>query len=736
MSHLDHPNIVSLLSAYTFKGSHNLVFSSARGGDLAAFLRRDRPAEFRIDESLVLALAGLASAVENVHDFSADRLDLNLIGCHHDLKPKNILVHGASFILADFGLSRLKSISETSNTIFKKGQGDYMAPECEDVDGEFEKHSIRRSSDIWSFGCIVAEVLTYMILGTEGVVEFKRKRRYRLGNFIYYHFHHGPDQQSPGVGQWLSDLAISGTKMQLQLLSLIEAMLSVDPAKRPNATDVSSWLRLIGLAALAQSISVKYEEVVKRGSSVEALIEQARFMNWSRACGLARAWDYPELPSGAREIKFQSTVDTLLGMQETMNQMLDLDQQISDHLVLPLRHLNNRMRDLSPTKVQQDLQNLLEHDLIQTRDTDILNKTQNSFGNRVLGDRIAMLARIKLMTVLVDERSEFHAALKIEPGRLRFQSLERAADFDVADMEDEQGEKLLQVLIESMYYDSPLVDEKKGRERLLRVEAIAELLGSTDKPVNFRVLHCGGFFHDKGNHRYGLVFNFPASTEGECRAVTLGEILDDAKFRMPVLEDRYRLAHALAAAVLEFHKVQWVHKAISSFRIFFFPPKYASAVKYIAQPYIVGFNYSRPDDPLAFTEGASEGSNLKDYQHPEYLRDQSRYRSAFDYYSVGLVLLEIGLWTSLAKLTVDGRYSKKYKTSANTGADGFLEQLRRRSVPLLKETMGTRYFMAVERCLTGNFMDLNHAGDTASIATAVHLGFLRSVVEELACCQV
>lgn len=530
LNHLGHPNIVNLLSAYTFKGSHNLIFPRARGGDLAAFLRRERPPEFKSDETLVIALARLASAVEDVHNFSANALDLSLIGCHHDLKPRNILVDGANFILADFGLSRLRSISEASDTIFKRGQGDYLAPECEDIEGDFEKHSIRRSSDIWSFGCIIAEVLTHMIQGTEGIAEFRRRRKYKLGNFIYYHFHHGPDQQSPGVGQWLANLAISGTRMQLQLLSLIRAMLSLDPDRRPNAIEVSIWLRWIALGSLAQSISEGYENLANRGSSIEALIEQARFKSWIRACGLTLADTHHGLSSPATELNFESAVGALHRMQEVLDQILILDQEVNDLLFLPLRHLNNRMRDLSPPNVQREMQSFLEHNLMETQNTDILTKTQYAFKDRFLGDRIAMLAHIKLMTVLVNGRSDLYTNLKINSERLH--SFEQPADFDVAKMEDEKGEIRRQVLVEWMRYDSPLVDEKKGRERLIRVEALAELLSSVDKPADFRVLQCGGFFHDEKNLRYGLVFHFPGfpRSEGEeCRAVTLGRILDDTR---------------------------------------------------------------------------------------------------------------------------------------------------------------------------------------------------------------
>ena len=661
LNHVGHAHIVELLSAYTFRGSHNLIFPLARDGDLADFLQKERPREFQSDEKFVIALAQLASAIEEVHNFSAETLDLNLIGCHHDLKPKNILVDGANFFLADFGLSRLKDTSETSKTLFKRGQGDYLAPECEDIDGSFARHIVRRSSDVWSFGCIIAEILTYMVLGVGGVGEFRNRRRYRLGNFIYYHFHYGPDQQNREVVRWLSDLPVSNARMHVQLLSLIRSMLSVKADKRPRAPEITARLRMIGLDAIAQSISADYEKLTEKHRSIEALIEQARFRSWTRTCGFCDVDKDPKFLTSGFQVDFQFIVNTLREMQEVLANILTIGQSAPDSMLLPLRHLNNRIRDLLPVSMQHDIQASLQHSLIHTQDISILSMTQDALNDRSEGERVVTLARIKFMTVLAMERSDLHTDLRIDPQHL--ENFERLVDFELALLKDGGDEAGLQVLVEWMHYDSPLVDEQKGRERMIRVEAIAELLSSTDKPEDFRVLQCCGFFHNEDGQRYGLVSQYPRSSivedskMEELKAITLGNIIDDSESRtkrMPALEDRFKLAHALAVSIVEFHRVKWLQRAISSFHVVFFPPEYSSVPDYIAQPYIVGFNHSRPDEPCAFTEGPGQGSGLQDYQHPHYQQNRSRYRPGFDYYSLGIVLLEIGLWASLANITVNG----------------------------------------------------------------------------------
>ena len=736
LNHLRHPNILELLSAYTYDGRHNLVFPCARGGDLATFLRNERPLQFEADESLVVALAKLASAIEQVHYFAAHTIKLSLIGCHHDLKPNNILVDDSTFILADFGLSRLKGTSQSSNTQFRLGQGDYLAPECEDVDGCFEKHSIRRYSDIWSFGCIIAEVLSYIVHGVDGVKDFKQARRYRNGNFIYSHFHCGPNQPSTGVSAWLARLDDSTTGMVQQLLSLVRTMLAIDPDQRPKATEVAARLRSIAVKKLAEVIGEQFAVMLRQSCSIEALIEQTRFESWKQVCGFGNV--EPEIGSLTHDFgpDFEVALDALHLFQEELKTIASTDQSTQAFMFLPLRHLNNRLRNLLPLSLQKDIQRYLECEIIKIQDTELLNKAQRAFEDHSSNGKIAMLARIKLMTVLATERSDLHANLRVNPDDL--ERLEALADCDLALMNDIERGCKRRVLIEWMHYESPLVEELQGRERLVRVEAVAELLNSSDKPEDFRVLHCTGFFHEPNNYRYGLVFNFPdssTSTHEELKAITLGKIIDsdNRTQQMPVLEDRFTLAYALAVSIAEFHKVKWLHKAISSSHVVFFPPVHSPVADYAGQPYIIGFNHSRPDESSAFTLGPCEDPYSRNYQHPEYLRNRSRYRPDFDYYSLGIVLLEIGLWTSLKKMTGSGRDGESFH---RLNAEQFRDRLLKKKVPLLRQAMGTRYYSVVEKCLKADFGASQGSEDNRECGVALHLDFEKLVVERLAKCSV
>ena len=143
LNHLKYQNIVELLSAYTYRNQHNLIFPLAKEGDLGLLLKSKRPPEFRSTMDFLVALSELSSAIEQVHNLFTQSPNISMIGCHHDPKPGNILVDNGTFLLADFGLSRFKSSSQNSSTLHRRGQGDYLAPECEDLDGNFEKHRVK-----------------------------------------------------------------------------------------------------------------------------------------------------------------------------------------------------------------------------------------------------------------------------------------------------------------------------------------------------------------------------------------------------------------------------------------------------------------------------------------------------------------------------------------------------------------------------------------------------------------
>ena len=146
---LKHPNIIELLASFSFprlfKGrlryEHN--FFPLAESTLSSILANQETDAlslyFETDQNLYEQLFGLSSAIESIHNYFSDEFNLTLIGCHHDLHHRNILVSKNKLLLADFGLSRLRP--ENSRSRFK-GMGDYIAPECEPIqNGMFSRAS-------------------------------------------------------------------------------------------------------------------------------------------------------------------------------------------------------------------------------------------------------------------------------------------------------------------------------------------------------------------------------------------------------------------------------------------------------------------------------------------------------------------------------------------------------------------------------------------------------------------
>jgi serine/threonine protein kinase len=287
LNHLRHPNIVELLSSYKYGGRYNLIFPLADGGDLADLLTTEREqTRFRSDRSLLVALAGLASAIEHVHDFVDEKLELRLTGCHYDFRPRNILVSGQDLLLADFGLSHFKDIDAVSGskTMFRQGADCYLAPECEDLDN-FKKFKVGRASDIWSFGCILAELLVYMAYGPSGVKQFKESRAFTRGYMRYAYFHCG-FQPNPGVEEWLNKLADDESWRTSSLVSLIKRMLSLSEECRPKAREVTLILRVIVISEVSHSIDDLFERLDGKGESLEVFLQLQRFKAWKYGIGI------------------------------------------------------------------------------------------------------------------------------------------------------------------------------------------------------------------------------------------------------------------------------------------------------------------------------------------------------------------------------------------------------------------------------------------------------------------
>jgi hypothetical protein len=124
------------------------------------------------------------------------------------------------------------------------------------------------------------------------------------------------------------------------------------------------------------------------------------------------------------------------------------------------------------------------------------------------------------------------------------------------------------------------------------------------------------------------------------------------------------------------------------------------------------------------------------YQHPEYLTNRQRFRPQFDYYSLGFILLEIGVWMSLSDVISKLTPFDNTGYDANKLQEAYHQAIKKEWVPVLKQYMGTTYCNVVKACLAGRF-GANEGGiDSKDVELFVGTNFAKLVIEPLKTCCV
>lgn len=248
------------------------------------------------------------------------------------------------------------------------------------------------------------------------------------------------------------------------------------------------------------------------------------------------------------------------------------------------------------------------------------------------------------------------------------------------------------VLVEWVEYDREEVDERVAHLR--RLDDLARVMHSaSSRHPDLHGMDCLGYTDDSARSRYGLVYRAPAGSHS-----SLAELLGAGDMRTPDLDDRVALAATLAVAAWSLHSLDWLHKSLCSSNVLFFPSAAAAAAQratssdamapVLDAPRLTGFDASRPDLDTALSVVPRNPSIADLHRHPDSLRGLP-YSKAYDVYSLGLLLLEIGLWKPLA------HYHKSHYSP---------DRWRRRVVtpvlvPALASKCGKRYRDVVDDCI-------------------------------------
>lgn len=257
-----------------------------------------------------------------------------------------------------------------------------------------------------------------------------------------------------------------------------------------------------------------------------------------------------------------------------------------------------------------------------------------------------------------------------------------------------------------------------------RRDHIARLLHRTSiTDVDFRVLDCFGYTKSHGHTSdgsthdlVGYVYRYPDFASTKSLPVSLRDLLGEAyksdNPRVPPLEVRFKLAKNLAIALYQLQCAGWVHRKVSSYNVIFFKNRNTEEVD-LNQPFLVGWQYSRPDDQrrLFPSERSSEGiADLDMYVHRmRMVRGGDgrfpRFRKSFDIYSLGVILIEIAFWEPIMALANEEERAlmEQREKPFETGykAKGWWKAILRTAREELAAEMGVPYRDAVLFCLLG-----------------------------------
>ena len=168
--------------------------------------------------------------------------------------------------------------------------------------------------------------------------------------------------------------------------------------------------------------------------------------------------------------------------------------------------------------------------------------------------------------------------------------------------------------------------------------------------------------------------------------------------------DKINIARELAKSINYVHVFGFVHKNVRPETILTFRSPNVST----ASTFLVGFDNFRREEGQTYLQGDDDWEkNL--YRHPSRQGNapEAEYSMQHDIYSLGVCLLEIGLWASFVDYDQKGRkacYAPALElTSKGSELEGpaalkahFVTLARQR----LPRTMGRRYTAVVETCLT------------------------------------
>ena len=191
------------------------------------------------------------------------------------------------------------------------------------------------------------------------------------------------------------------------------------------------------------------------------------------------------------------------------------------------------------------------------------------------------------------------------------------------------------------------------------------------------------------------------------------------------LSDRLEIANNLAKAVSFVHTFGFVHKNICPENILLSTHNSAS----LGHAYLVGFGAFRHAEGYTWQRGDNAWErNIYRHPHRQGLVPDEHYVMQHDIYSLGVCLLEVGLWETFVSYTDSGKCEPSPALSESLTVSGAVSNkdcLVFLARAVLPKRMGSKYARIVETCLTCldadsvDFGDKSEFCDTDGVLVAV-----------------
>jgi len=444
--------------------------------------------------------------------------------------------------------------------------------------------------------------------------------------------------------------------------------------------------------------AISSDEPHRRMNTNNIWFSQQRLEAWEHSLALDKAIVPTELTSFLKEIHDEST-RTIADLcdkfkLEKNTKRTETGESVNAHYAFEneIDQLIESLWDRPPTSLQRHATDYWHQAILCTTDTGDLTQVKHTLRLRYGVHSVhamAVMRKMRLDMLRPDSLQGVGEACRVSLSEIQLYPKEGSHTLG-------QYHGNL-ILVEWMRYPPTRVNINLDQRELV-ISLKARCLSHVSKPSGLRTLDCIGFIEqDDSSKGYGLVYQFP--DEQEPTPSTLLRLLEEQSTKpgeQPALGNKFKLAFALADFLKEFHTIGWLHENFNPHNVIFLSHPDESGTSNIQMPFIVGLQKSRPDGSFWEAEGPDLDAHLQDYQHPDCVCHGQRYRPAFDYYSLGIVLLEIGLWRPL-------------KSWQSKFGDFSMAEVRSEPIRICKARLGVRmgvvYRDAVLRCMDGSLED-------------------------------